>query len=448
MPPPSTLVLGGGLAGIAAAYSLAREGCRVTLLERGAELGGLAGTFERADSFYPLAYHHILHRDRTLLWFLDRIGALPRVRWRAIRMLFHLDEQFYDLASPIGFLRFPMTPLDKLRFVRLMLRSFRKHDWSDWEQRSAAELVDAWGGEGVRRAIFERLCRLKFDLPCKAVSGAWLGARLHFREGSAPLGYIPGANWTKILCDGLTRLLSDHGVDVRTEAEVCRVERSSDRVRGIELDGGERLEAQRFVSTLPTEVWMRMAPEERTSDFATIRYTAIVSAICATRQRIDPDFYWMNLATLDRSACGIFRLESLNPTIGSPGDACINFVTHVPSRSDAFFRRSDEELWAGYRDDFRAVFGFELEPFWTHLARLPLYSPVFHRGYRNPPVRSTTWSNVWFAGNYRTFPSIASTGTALASGLEAAEAILALDGTSPGAGRELAAFRLPGMPRA
>ena len=35
-----------------------------------------------------------------------------------------------------------------------------------------------------------------------------------------------------------------------------------------------------------------------------------------------------------------------------------------------------------------------------------------------------TWRNVYFAGNYRTFPSIVSTGTATRSGLEAAQAIL------------------------
>ena len=47
-----------------------------------------------------------------------------------------------------------------------------------------------------------------------------------------------------------------------------------------------------------------------------------------------------------------------------------------------------------------------------------MYSPVFGRSFRNPPIRSASWENVYFAGNYRTFPSIVSTGTALGSGLE------------------------------
>jgi oxygen-dependent protoporphyrinogen oxidase len=63
--PPSVVVLGGGLSGMAAAYTLARGGLTdVTLVERGPALGGLAGSVERDGHFYPLGYHHILHRDR------------------------------------------------------------------------------------------------------------------------------------------------------------------------------------------------------------------------------------------------------------------------------------------------------------------------------------------------------------------------------------------------
>ena len=107
---------------MAAAYTLARAGLSdVSLVESGGTLGGLAGSFEREGHFYPLGYHHILHRDRTLLFFLDLIGALGDVRWRRIRMLFQLGREAYDLGSLRGFLRFPMRASDKARFVRLML---------------------------------------------------------------------------------------------------------------------------------------------------------------------------------------------------------------------------------------------------------------------------------------------------------------------------------------
>src|SRR6185295_9408601 len=125
----------------------------------------------------------------------------PAVRWRKIRMLFRVGGRLYDLGTPRDFLAFPMALTDKLRFVRLMLYAFRKREWRDWEDHDAEELLDRLAGPGVRETIFEPLCRLKFELPCRDVSAAWLGARLYFREGSAPLGYIPGTTLTKTLCD-------------------------------------------------------------------------------------------------------------------------------------------------------------------------------------------------------------------------------------------------------
>ena len=443
----SIVVLGGGLSGAAAAYAMARAGMAVTLLERGTALGGLAGSFEREGQFYPLGYHHILHRDRTLLFFLDLIGALPAVRWRRVRMLFHLGGRSYDLSTPAGLLRFPMSLGAKVGLARLMLTASRKREWGDWEDRSAAELVNAYAGAGAREALFEPLTRLKFELSCDEVSGAWLGARLYHREGAAPLGYIPKTTWTKVLCDGMARLLAEAGVTVRLNTGVTRLATAEGRVCEAELASGERIPGDRFVSAIPTEAYLRLLAGDRTPEIERIRYSALVSVVCAIRRRVDDRVYWINLASLDRTAGGIFLLSSLNPTIGRPGDTCVNFVTHLRGRDRPLFRASDDELLAAYRDDFRAVFGFELEPFWTHITRVPMYSPVFLRSFRNPPLRSASWENVYFAGNYRTFPSVASTGTALGSGLETAAALLADLGAGTDLPRQAAEFRLGAMPR-
>lgn len=419
------VVLGGGLSGASAALALAESGrFDVTVIERGTTLGGLAGSFVREGRSYPLGYHHILHRDKTLLKFLDRIGATPKVRWRRINMLFSVAGRLYNLAKPSDFLAFPMSLADKARFTLMMARAFVKSDWSDWHDRSAVELLDSWSGPGVREALFEPLTRLKFQLPCEEVSGAWLGARLHHREGSAALGYIPGANWTTVLCEGVTRLVLDAGVAVRTSSSVSALHRDASRVRSVELASGEVIPADLVISTIPSEVYMGIVPEDATPEMARIRYTALISVVCASKKPVSPDFYWMNLASLDRAACGIFLLNSLNPTIGEPGGSVVNFVTHLNSRARPFFAKSDFELLDGYMDDFKAIFGFDLDPYWTHIARIPMYSPVFTTGYRNPPARSSTYPNVYFAGNYRTFPSIVSTGTALRSGLDTASVVL------------------------
>jgi protoporphyrinogen oxidase len=443
------VILGGGLSGMAAAHALARAGCsNVTIVERGPKLGGLAGSFQHEGHSYPLGYHHILHRDLTLLYVLDAIGALPEIRWRRVRMFFRLDERLHDLGSPAGFLRFPMSLADKARFAGLMLRAFRKTDWTDWMDASAAELVDRWAGPGVRAAIFEPLARLRFERSCQEISAAWLGTRLHYREGSAPLGYQPGANWTTTLCEGYQALIEKLGVGIRVSSPLRTLTNSGGEIREAVLESGERIPGARFVSTVPAEVYTSLAPDDASPGLREIRYTAMISLVCATRQRVEPDFYWMNLASQGHTACGIFLLSSLNPSIGAPGTACVNFVTHLRGRDAEFFARSDAEILAAYREDYRRVFGADLDPFWHRVSRVAMYAPAFVRGYRNPPVRSTSHPNLYFAGSYCSHPTVASTGTAMASGFLAARALLRGMDADTDLPEAADAFRPPSMPRA
>jgi protoporphyrinogen oxidase len=445
---PSVVVLGGGLAGMATAYTLACAGHReVTVLEGGPTMGGLAGSFEREGRVYPLGYHHVLHRDQALLWFLQEIGALDAVRWRRIRMLFYLHGRHFDLSHPVDFWRFPMSLPDKARFVRLMLGAFARTDWSEYENRSAADLLDERASPGVREAIFERLTRLKFGLPCAGVSGAWLGARLSFREGSAPLGYIPETNWTTVLCAGVERLLSERGVRSRVSARVARLHTDGRRVVAAELEGGERVEGDVFVSALPTPIYLRLVPGDESPGLGAIRYSALLSTICATEARPREEFYWLNVASLDRTACGIFMLSSLNPTLGANGQSCVNFVTHLGA-PEGLYRLPDAELIARYQDDYRALFGVELRPIWSQVSRVAMYSPIFTPGYQNPPLRSASYGNLFFTGNYRTHPSVMSTGTALGSGVHTGAEILASFGGRTDLTARIQGFRLGRMKRA
>jgi protoporphyrinogen oxidase len=271
---------------------------------------------------------------------------------------------------------------------------------------------------------------------------------LHYREGSMPFGYVPGANWTKILCDGVVRLIEEAGVTLRTSAAIANIHTDGSRIKEVELSDGERVGGDIFVSTIPTNFYSGMLPQDDTAGLKEVKYTALISAICATDQQIDPEFYWMNLPSLDHAACGIFKLDSLNPDIGRPGDSCINFVTHLNNRGMDMFSMSDEELIKAYSEDFRRIFGIELKPRWFNITRVPEYSPILYRNFQNPLARSSQFENVYFAGNYRTFPSIVSTGSALGSGVEAGKLILEDNGQTSSVDEVMMNFQLKSHPKA
>src|ERR1700722_20152903 len=73
------VVVGGGLAGLAAALECADRGARVTLLERRNRLGGLTWSFRHADRWIDNGQHVFLRCCAEYVSFLDRIGAASEV---------------------------------------------------------------------------------------------------------------------------------------------------------------------------------------------------------------------------------------------------------------------------------------------------------------------------------------------------------------------------------
>lgn len=76
---PHVVVVGGGLAGLAAALACADAGAAVTLLERRKRLGGLTWSFHHHDRWIDNGQHVFLRCCGAYLGFLERIGSAADV---------------------------------------------------------------------------------------------------------------------------------------------------------------------------------------------------------------------------------------------------------------------------------------------------------------------------------------------------------------------------------
>jgi squalene-associated FAD-dependent desaturase len=86
-PAPRVIVIGGGLAGMAAAVALESAGAAVTLIESRKSLGGRAGSFEDPQTGEPLdnCQHVLLGCCTNLIDFYTRIGVADKIHYhRAI----------------------------------------------------------------------------------------------------------------------------------------------------------------------------------------------------------------------------------------------------------------------------------------------------------------------------------------------------------------------------
>ena len=76
---PRVVVVGGGLAGLAAGLEAADRGAGVTLLERRPRLGGATWSFRRRGIWFDNGQHVFLRCCEAYLGFLRRIGSANRV---------------------------------------------------------------------------------------------------------------------------------------------------------------------------------------------------------------------------------------------------------------------------------------------------------------------------------------------------------------------------------
>jgi squalene-associated FAD-dependent desaturase len=287
------VVVGGGLAGIAAALEAADHGAEVTLLERRAHLGGLTWSFERKGLVFDNGQHVFMHCCTAYRAFLHRIGAAEEVQLQARldvpvlepgRRASRIARSGAPLPAPAhlapSLLTYRHLPLgDRLRVGRAVaaLRSLRLDDPSLDTQTFGAWLAR----HGQSAAAIERLWDLVI-LPTVNLGAAEaslaLAARV-FRTGlldtadggeigwaTVPLGRLHGENGR--------RALEQAGVDVRLGTAVRTVVRRDD----LEVDAADRtIHADAVVVALSHEAAPSVLPPGALGDVSGLGRSPIVN---------------------------------------------------------------------------------------------------------------------------------------------------------------------------
>jgi len=256
--PPTALVLGGGVAGIAAAVGLAERGVQVTLVEREAQLGGRVRSWPvehdgAASSSTPVTmsrgFHAFFRQYYNLRTLLRRVDP-------ALESLVAVPD--YPLVLAGGhrdsFAKVPRTPpLNMAAFVA-QSPSFRAADLAGIDSTAVWELLDvdfpatfsAHDGEsaaafldrlgfpdGARHLALEVFAR-SFFAPADEFSAGELVGMFHsyFLGSSEGLLFdVPVDDYDTVFWAPLRRYLERLGVSVRTGESVQRLDLDGEQVQ-------------------------------------------------------------------------------------------------------------------------------------------------------------------------------------------------------------------------
>ena len=238
IPAADVAIVGGGLAGLAAANFLAREGLAVTLFEKARAAGGRALTEEQEGFHLNLGPHALFARGRAAE-VLAELGVEFRGTKPSTSGGYALDGGRAH-TFPIGLVSLLTTGLfglpAKLETARL-LAGLGKIDAGGVAGLSLSE----WLAREVQQPEVRRLLRALFrvttyaDEPERQSAGAALA---QLRLGFEGVYYLDGG-W-QTLVDGLRRGAERRGARLVTGARVVALEhdRGDGRVSGVRLSDG------------------------------------------------------------------------------------------------------------------------------------------------------------------------------------------------------------------
>jgi len=288
---PRVVVVGGGLAGLAAAIGCSDGGAAVTLIESRPRLGGATWSFERNGLMFDNGQHVYMRCCTAYRRFLDRVGsaehaplqdrlAIPVLRpdagggepvtsWikrSALPSPLHLG------SSLLSYRHLPLADRLQLGRAALALRRLRTTDESLDDETFAHFLARHGQSVSAIERLWDLIALPTVNVRAREASLA-LAAKV-FKTGLLEENDAADLGWSRVPLSELhaepaRAVLERAGATIRTKAKVSEIlhgpasGQGAGRVTGVVVDG-EVIEADAVVLAVPHEVAAKLLPSTGT----------------------------------------------------------------------------------------------------------------------------------------------------------------------------------------
>jgi protoporphyrinogen oxidase len=355
------IVVGGGPAGLTAAYELLQRGMRPTVLERDALVGGLARTECYRGFHFDIGGHR----------FYSKIEPVRELWEHMLGEDFLVVARLSRIYHEGRFFRYPLDSVDALRtlglaestrvvssYVRARLRPAPREDtFETW-------VVNRFGRR-LYALFFKHYTEKVWGISCDELSADWAAQRIKGLSLSAALkNALFGTNGSTSLIDefryprlgpGMMWRRFQQAIDagggrVELHAEVVRLHRSAVGIGAVTVrQHGEcrTLPADSVISSMPiTHLVERLdeVPSDVRAAAAGLRYRAFVLVgLIIDRRELFPD-NWIYVHSPDIRAGRIQNFKNWSAEMVPDPDRTSVGLEYFCSEGDDLWIRSDAEL--------------------------------------------------------------------------------------------------------
>jgi squalene-associated FAD-dependent desaturase len=433
------IVIGGGLAGLAASIALADSGLRVRLIEKAPRLGGRATTYLLPDGESIDNCQHVTLRCCTNLEdFYRRLGAEGRIRYydklvfatpregrseiqpSSLPAPLHLAPafaaaSFLNWRDKLGIARALFTVVrcagkPAFKFPLSMLEWLRQH-------HQTQQAIDRFWGVVLISALNEELDRMDAAYGIAVFWKAFLSNRHGFSVG------IPAVPLTELYT------LRNDRIDVHTRCGVAELLIENETAAGVRLDDGSEVRGRYCVAATTFDRLLQILPpawrdRDGFADLTRLEVSPITSVHLWFDRPVMPELF---LTALDRTIQWVFNKTKLSAVTNGSGE----YLQIVISASHALSAKPQKEIIELCRRELAELIPQTagVEPARCIVVRenAATFSP--RPGCdRWRPDQKTAVRNLFIAGDWTQTGWPATMESAVRSGYRAAEGVLASTG--------------------
>ena len=402
-----TVIIGGGPAGLTAAYELARSGHEAVVLEKDHIVGGISRTVEQDGYRFDIGGHR----------FFTKVSIVQEL-WEEI-----LDEEF--LVRPRlsrifyngKFFNYPLKPTNALRGLgpieafRIGVSYLRAQAVPNTEEKNFEQWVSNRFGKRLFEIFFKTYTEKVWGMPCSQISADWAAQRIKNLDLIAALKnamigsstrnseivstlidqfhyprHGPGMMW-----ECCQEKLEGLGVHTELGSEVERFHLRDGKVVGVDVrratGSTERLAGKSYISSMPLNQLVLSInpppPPEVIEAARSLRYRDFLIVVLAiAREDVFPD-NWIYIHSPDVRVGRVQNFKNWSPDMVPS--------SRVTSLGLEYFVQENDDLWSRADPDLIELGAQEMEALglidpaeviqgWV--VRMPKAYPVYDEVYQ------------------------------------------------------------------
>ncbi len=359
---PLSVVIGGGPAGLTAAYQLAKHGLHSVVLEKGDRVGGISRTETYKGYRFDIGGHRFFTKVTQVqnLWnevLGDEFIKVPR-----------LSRIYYKGK----FFSYPLEPVNavwNLGIIQtlLIIYSYLKVKASPLpiEENFEQWVINRFG-ERLYKTFFKSYTEKVWGIPCTQIRADWAAQRIKgLSLTKAIINALFGSNDTKTLIkefdypilgpgmmwERFQEKLNEQGSPVLLNTEVIRVERKDKRItRIIAKKGDETFEitGDKFINTMPITALMHrldpLPPENVLKAARSLKYRDfLIVPIVINQEDLFPD-NWIYIHSPEIKVGRIQNFKNWSmKMVPDPRKTCLG-MEYFCSEGDDLWSMEDQDL--------------------------------------------------------------------------------------------------------